>query len=75
MPSTRVSPEQFEVKNDVVIHTPSGAKFTAYPGYAEPHNVNWGKCGDVLANGDDYRREDVYQWAKKLLSERLPKKK
>jgi hypothetical protein len=75
MPSTRVSPEQFEVKNDVVIHTPSGAKFTAYPGYAEPHNVNWGKCGDVLANGDDYGREDVYQWAKKLLRERLQKKK
>jgi hypothetical protein len=37
----------------VVIHTPTGAKFTAYPGEGQPHNVNWGKCGDVLANGDD----------------------
>ena len=75
MASTRVSQEQFELMDDVVIHTPTGAKFTAYPGEGQPHNVNWGKCGDLLANGDDYSREDVFQCAKKLLSERLQKKK
>jgi len=53
MPYTSVQREQFEVKENEVVHEPTGASFIAYPGVAEPHSVNRGRCGDVLPNGDE----------------------
>jgi hypothetical protein len=70
MPYTPVTREQFEVKQDCVIHNPTGASFVAYPGIAEPHSVNWGRCGDVLPNGDDYSRREVQEMAVQLMRDR-----
>lgn len=73
MPGTRVTEHQFNLDGDEVTHTPTGARFTAYPRSAEPHIVNWSQCGDVLPSGEDYYREDVQRVAIILLGRRLKK--
>ena len=75
MPYTLVKREQFEVAKNGVVHTPTGASFLAYEGIAEPHSVNWGRCGDVLPNGDDFSRAEVQQMAIQLMRERPTKRK
>ena len=73
MPYTKVTQEQFESKENEVVHKPTGARFTAYKGIAQPHIVNWGRCGEVLASGEDYDREDVQRVAVTLLARRIKK--
>jgi hypothetical protein len=73
MPGTPVKHEQFALEGDDVVHTPTGARFTAYPGIARPHTVNWGRCGEVLPNGDDYRRDEVGRMATDILAARMRK--
>jgi hypothetical protein len=65
-----VTREQFEILQDVVIHKPTGARFSAHPGRQEIAFLNWGRAGDLLENGDDYRREDVHAMAEQLLRAR-----
>jgi hypothetical protein len=50
----RVHPtrEEFEVKEDEVVHTPTKATWIAYSGQAEPHLFRQSMLGSVLANGD-----------------------
>ena len=69
----RVKPaiEQFEVKDNEVIHTPTNATWTAYAGHPEPHLYRRSSLGSVLQNGDDYREDEVTEMAKKLLADRL----
>jgi hypothetical protein len=71
MAGTKVTREQFEILEDAVIHTPTGARFSAYPGRPEISNINWGRAGDLLENGDEYRREDVQGMAAQLLRARI----
>jgi len=71
MAGTRVTREQFEVSGNKVIHTPTGAWFTAYSGRPEIANQNLGRAGDRLENGDDYRPEDVRAMAAQLLRARI----
>jgi hypothetical protein len=70
MTVTKVTPEQFEIQDSAVLHTPTGARFFAYPGQSQFSNANWGRAGDVLPSGDDYRREDIRVMAEKLWSQR-----
>ena len=70
MAGTKVTPEQFEIQNSAVLHTPTGARFFAYPEQSHFSNVNWGRAAEVLPSGDDYRREDVQAMAEKLWSQR-----
>jgi hypothetical protein len=70
MPVTKVTRQQFEIRENEVVHTPTGACFTAYPGEKEPYRVNWGMSGSLLQNGEDYRQADVSMMARQLLAER-----
>lgn len=71
MAGTQVTREQFEISLDAVVHTPTGARFSAYRGRPEISNINWGRAGDVLENGEDYRREEVRAIAEQLLRGRI----
>ena len=71
MPYTPVNREQFEVRENKVIHKPTGASFVADPGIAEPKSVNWGRCGSRLPNGDDFSRAAVQEMAVQLMKVRL----
>lgn len=70
MARTRVTEDQFQVDENEVTHTPTSARWTAYPGRPEPHRYSEGMLGSVLPNGDDYWRDDVERIALKLLAAR-----
>jgi hypothetical protein len=63
--------EEFELNGDQVVHKPTGATWTAYPGQAEPHLFRRSMLGSALPNGDDYHEHEVTQMAWKLLADRL----
>jgi predicted secreted protein len=67
---TKVQEDQFEVRENSVVHRPTGAEFTAYPGHPEFQYMNWGRAGEVLPNGDDFDRDEVEKVAAKLLASR-----
>lgn len=71
MAGTKITPEQFEIQDSGVRHTPTGARFSAYPGRSDFSTVNWGRAGDILPNGDDYRPADILAMAEKLWSQRV----
>ena len=70
MAGTEVTREQFQILKDHVVHTPTGARFNAYPGRAEIATENLGRAGDRLENGDDYSPDEVRTTAAQLLRER-----
>jgi hypothetical protein len=70
MTRTRVTDDQFEIEDNEVVHLPTGARWTAYPGRAEPHLYSAGMIGSVLPNGEDYRLDDVQPIALRLLATR-----
>ena len=63
MPYTRVTREQFVMRGREVKHLPTGATFAA-------QFVNWGRCGAVLPNGDDFDQDEVVKLAHTILIER-----
>jgi len=65
------SETEFEVEENAVVHRPTGATWTAYPGRPEPANYRRAMLGSVLPNGDDYREHEVQEIAFRLLRERL----
>ena len=71
MPRTKVSRDQFTVDGRRIIHQPTGARFEwSYPNsQSDAVTVNWGEAGNVLANSDDYDRDDIGAVAKELLDE------
>lgn len=54
---TRVTEDHFQVDENEVIQTPTGACWTAYPGRPEPHLCSAGMLGSLLPSGEDYIRE------------------
>jgi hypothetical protein len=70
MAGTKVTGEQFEISEDKVTHIPTGAWFIAHPGRPEIANRNWGRAGDLLETGDEYRRADILAMARQLLRAR-----
>jgi hypothetical protein len=64
---------EFEVKANEVVHKPTGAIWSAYPG-----DPNWryhrpGMLGNVLENAGYYRSDEVDEMACELLRKRLVK--
>jgi hypothetical protein len=62
---------EFELKGDSVIHTPTNAMWSAFPGspavsFHRPSNL-----GNKRPHVVDYRPEEVAHIARKLLAERL----
>ena len=67
----RPTRDQFEVRENEVIHKPTGAVWMASPGDPEPSHHRQAQLGSVLPNGDDYRTHEVAEMARQLLRERL----
>ena len=72
----RVEParEEFDVRENEVVHRPTNATWTADPGVAYHKLYRQSMLGSVLPNGDDYREDEVAKIALQLLRERLAKK-
>ncbi len=63
--------EEFEMKDNSVIHVPTNAMWSAYPGSPA---VSFHRPSNLAAqhsNGIDYRPEEVAHLARRLLAERL----
>jgi hypothetical protein len=52
-------------------HSPTGARFNAYPRQPEIASESLGQAGYRLENGDDYRIANIRTVAAQLLRERL----
>ena len=70
MPSKDPIPDEFEVRENEVIHRPTNARWWAYPGNALLAGFNHGRLGNVLPDGNDYRVEEANRIAVQLLATR-----
>jgi len=64
-----VVPNQFEVGKNKIVHKPTKAAFSFDTTFK---SVNWGRAGEQLSSGRDYRKDDVMRVAQQLLS-KLPR--
>ena len=62
----QVARDQFEIKEDAIIHTPTGAELTPVMGQAESVLIWTGEIGNRLWSGEVYRYADVILMMKKL---------
>jgi hypothetical protein len=69
--ATKITRDQFVIKENEVVHTPTGARFIAEPNDGHAVQVIWGGTGDRLDTGDDYQPENVEEVAAQLLMERM----
>ena len=60
---TRVTEDQFEWRGKALVHLPTGAKFALGSDF-----VNFGRAGEVLADGRDFDRDDVLSVAPRLVA-------
>jgi hypothetical protein len=67
-----VVPSQFEVGKNKIVHKPTKATFSFDTGHTSFKNVDWGRAGEPLSTGQDYRKDDVMRVAQQLLS-KLPR--
>ena len=63
--------EEFVTEGDRVIHTPTGAWFSAYKGQPHISHRSWGHAGEVLPNGNQYGPDEIQEIAEKLLRARV----
>ena len=68
--SQKVTRDQFEVKQDAVLHTPTGATFFARPDDGRVMDIDAGLAGDK-ASRKDFDIQDLERVARQLLAERL----
>jgi hypothetical protein len=69
---TPVVPAQFGVGKNKIVHKPTQATFSFDKGNTSFNSVDWGRAGEQLATGQDYRKEDVIRVAQQLLN-KLPR--
>ena len=67
-----VVPNQFEVGKNKIVRKPTKAAFSFDTGHTTFKSVNWGRAGEQLSSGPDYRKDDVMRVAQQLLS-KLPR--
>jgi hypothetical protein len=60
-------PNQFEVGKNKIVHKPTKAAFSFDTGHTTFKSVNWGRAGEPLSNGQNYRKDDVMRVAQQLL--------
>jgi hypothetical protein len=65
-----VTPDQFEVRDDLVVHTPTGAEFTPNLEREDCLVVWTGEIGKTLSSGAIYRYDDVLAAMKSVWRER-----
>ena len=66
---TRVTKEQFEIRNGVYIHTPTEAEFAPNPSSEGSMVINTGNIGSRLASGQLFAYAEVLQVMKALWQE------
>ena len=69
-----VTRDQFEVKENEVVHIPTGATFGADPDDKIIKNINSGLAGGMPLAHKDYHLKDIEHVAKQLLAERLQRR-
>jgi len=69
---TPVVPSQFELGKNKIVHKPTRATFDFDTGDTTFKSVDWGRAGEQLSSGQDYRKDDVMRVARQLLS-KLPR--
>ena len=57
----KVSPEQFEVRGEKLVHLPTGAVF--WKTDKNIVNCDWGNAGETRTSGHDYDRDEVMEAA------------
>jgi hypothetical protein len=67
-----VVPSQFEVGKNKIVHKPTKAAFAFDTGHTAFKSVDWGRAGEQLPTGLDYRKDDVMRVAQQLLN-KLPR--
>jgi len=67
---TRVTSDQFEVRDDLIVHTPTGAECTPHPEREDSVVVWTGEIGRKLSGGAVYQYADVLAAMKVLWRER-----
>jgi len=55
----KVTPDQFEVRDDLVVHTPTGAEFAPHPEREDSVVVWTGTIGKRQSGGAAYQYADV----------------
>jgi hypothetical protein len=69
MANKLVRRDQFTITPQGIIHKPTDAAFTPYPASPFSGNIRLGRLGNVPANDDDYRAEDVEMLMEQLWAE------
>jgi hypothetical protein len=64
---TPVVPNQFELGKNKMVHKPTTATLNFDTGDTIFKTVSWGRAGEQLASGQEYRKEDIMRVALKLL--------
>jgi hypothetical protein len=67
---TKVTRDQFEIREESVVHMPTGAEFTPHS-QRKGSAILWlGELGNRLPSGEDYQYNEVLALMKALWSER-----
>jgi hypothetical protein len=70
----KVTRDQFEIKENEVVHVPTGATFGADPDDKALKSINSGLAGGMPFADKDYDLKDIEHVAKQLLAERLQRR-
>jgi hypothetical protein len=61
-----VSHDQFDISDEGITHKPMGYSLKPYPDDPTKVNIFQGMLGSKLPSGEDYRRDDVEEMARRL---------
>ena len=67
---TSVRRDQFDTRGNMIVHTPTGAEFTANPSSRDSFLIWTGELDRNLPNGDSYSYADVLAMMKTSLARR-----
>jgi hypothetical protein len=73
--TSRVTRKQFKITDVGITHMPTGYSITPYPENPFDGTVNYGRLGDKLPSGENYRPSEVHEMAVRLWAEHVSKKK
>jgi hypothetical protein len=68
---TKVMPDQFEIKDGAIIHTPTGAEFTPVSGAPDSLVIWTGDIGSMLQTGERFLYADVFAVMKTIWQQGL----
>jgi hypothetical protein len=67
-----VVPNQFQVGKNKILYKPTNATFSFDVGRTTFNSIHWGRAGEQLSSGLNYRKDDVMRVAQQLLT-KLPR--